>query len=58
MLYSRSLLVIFSDEKERSGLRCDRYLAEHGTSLPNAHPFYGGEVHSLQGRTGKTHAVC
>ncbi|OJI97939.1 hypothetical protein ASPVEDRAFT_124799 [Aspergillus versicolor CBS 583.65] len=37
---------------------CDRYVAEHGTSLPNAHSFYGGEQHSLQGQTGKTHAVC
>jgi glutamate decarboxylase len=46
------------DEKERSELRCDRYLAEHGNSLPNAHSFYGGEEHSLQGKTGKTHAVC
>lgn len=38
--------------------QCDRYVAEHGTSLPNAHSFYGGEQHSLQGQTGKTHAVC
>ncbi|KAL5336883.1 pyridoxal phosphate-dependent transferase [Aspergillus crustosus] len=38
--------------------RYTKYLAEHGTSLPNAHSFYGGEEHSLQGKTGKTHAVC
>ncbi|KAL4914584.1 pyridoxal phosphate-dependent transferase [Aspergillus aurantiobrunneus] len=38
--------------------RYTKYAAEHGTSLPNAHSFYGGEEHSLQGRTGKTHAVC
>ncbi|KAL2814368.1 pyridoxal phosphate-dependent transferase [Aspergillus cavernicola] len=38
--------------------RYTRYLTEHGTSLPNAHSFYGGEEHSLQGKTGKTHAVC
>ncbi|CEL08503.1 Putative Glutamate decarboxylase (Eurofung) [Aspergillus calidoustus] len=46
------------DMDEETIERYTRYLAEHGTSLPNAHPFYGGEVHSLQGRTGKTHAVC
>lgn len=39
-------------------IQCDRYVAEHGTSLPNAHSFYGDEKHSLQGQTGKTHAVC
>ncbi|KAL2785877.1 pyridoxal phosphate-dependent transferase [Aspergillus keveii] len=38
--------------------RYTKYLAEHGNSLPNAHSFYGGEEHSLQGKTGKTHAVC
>ncbi|KAL4883839.1 pyridoxal phosphate-dependent transferase [Aspergillus karnatakaensis] len=43
---------------ERYTKQCDRYVAEHGTSLPNAHSFYGGEEHSLQGKTGKTHAVC
>jgi hypothetical protein len=51
-------LVMALDGKERSELICDRYLAEHGNSLPNAHSFYGGEEHSLQGKTGKTHAVC
>ncbi|KAL4996712.1 pyridoxal phosphate-dependent transferase [Aspergillus recurvatus] len=38
--------------------RYTTYLAEHGTCLPNAHLFYGREEHSLQGKTGKTHAVC
>ncbi|KAL2870143.1 pyridoxal phosphate-dependent transferase [Aspergillus lucknowensis] len=46
------------DMDEETIGRYTKYLAEHGTSLPNAHPFYGGEEHSLQGRTGKTHAVC
>ncbi|BCS21181.1 glutamate decarboxylase [Aspergillus puulaauensis] len=43
---------------EETIARYTKYVAEHGTSLPNAHSFYGDEKHSLQGQTGKTHAVC
>ncbi|KAL5041133.1 hypothetical protein BDW71DRAFT_213301 [Aspergillus fruticulosus] len=38
--------------------RYTTYLAQHGTSLPNAHSFYKKEEHSLHGKSGKTHAVC
>ncbi|KAI9369651.1 pyridoxal phosphate-dependent transferase [Aspergillus egyptiacus] len=38
--------------------RYTTYLAEHGTALPNTHSFYSSEGHSLQAKTGKTHAVC
>ncbi|KAL3472504.1 pyridoxal phosphate-dependent transferase [Aspergillus californicus] len=46
------------DMDETTIERYTRYLAEHGTSLPSSHSFYNGEQHSLQGKTGKTHAVC
>ncbi|KAL4786586.1 pyridoxal phosphate-dependent transferase [Aspergillus varians] len=46
------------DMDETTIERYTTYVAQHGTSLPNAHSFYGGEQHSLQGQTGKTHAVC
>ncbi|KKK26074.1 hypothetical protein ARAM_005918 [Aspergillus rambellii] len=34
------------------------YLTQHGPSAPAGHSFYKHEQHSLQGKTGKTHAVC
>ena len=33
-------------------------MQEHGSKVPQNHPFYRNEKHSLQGKTGKSHQVC
>ncbi|RAL02543.1 glutamate decarboxylase [Aspergillus ibericus CBS 121593] len=38
--------------------RYSTYVQTHATRGPQGHPVYGNEQHSLQGKSGKTHAVC
>ncbi|PYH43044.1 glutamate decarboxylase [Aspergillus saccharolyticus JOP 1030-1] len=38
--------------------RYSTYIQTHATRGPQGHPVYKDEKHSLQGKTGKTHAVC
>ncbi|KAH7118387.1 pyridoxal phosphate-dependent transferase [Dactylonectria macrodidyma] len=46
---------------QESTKKREEYIKKHLTSLgqsKNAHPAYANETHSLQGKTGKTHAIC
>ncbi|KAM5344412.1 hypothetical protein ACJ41O_012949 [Fusarium nematophilum] len=52
---------LVEDMDKESANRMQEYINKHLTSLgkgDHAHPVYENESHSLQGKTGKTHAVC
>ncbi|KAJ3530342.1 hypothetical protein NM208_g9371 [Fusarium decemcellulare] len=52
---------LLKDMDKEDSKRLETYINKHLTSLgkgEGAHPEYANESHSLQGKTGKTHAVC
>jgi len=50
------------DEMDKEEVkRSEKYIMDHATHSGKSshnHPVYKKEKHSLQGKTGKTHAVC
>ncbi|GLA28783.1 hypothetical protein AnigIFM63326_006374 [Aspergillus niger] len=51
-------LKTLEDMDETMVKRYSTYIQTHATRGPQGHPVYGNEQHSLQGKSGKTHAVC
>ncbi|PYI20246.1 glutamate decarboxylase [Aspergillus violaceofuscus CBS 115571] len=54
----RQALTSLEEMDETMIKRYSTYVQTHATRGPQGHPVYKHEKHSLQGKTGKTHAVC
>ncbi|KAH7160539.1 pyridoxal phosphate-dependent transferase [Dactylonectria estremocensis] len=52
---------LLEEVDRESNKRLEEYIKTHLTSVgksKHAHPVYAKETHSLQGKSGKTHAIC